>query len=119
MKPTRLPKAKSFVSLAETNAAVFANSMLGLLTNKESALSALAGAITGKAPLSELRIQELRAPKYMIRSSFNMSTELDYGLLGYFAGKEIRASSVGISGVRIKDIAEAKALSALLEQQEI
>ena len=56
----------------------------------------------------------------MIRSTFNMSTELDYGLLGYFAGKQIRASSVGISGVRIKDIAEAKALSAeLLEQQAI
>ena len=110
----QLPKADSFVSLAETNAAVYANSMLGLLTNKESALSALAGAITGKAPLSELRIEELRKPKYMIRSTFNMRTELDYGLLGYFAGKQIRASSVGISGVRIKDIAEAKALSAAI-----
>ena len=108
----QLPKANTFVSLAETNAAVFANSMLGLMTNKESALSALAGAITGKAPLSDLRIEELRSPKYRIKSSLDMSTELDYGLLGYFAGKVIRASSVGISGVQVKGIADAKALSA-------
>ncbi len=107
-----LPEAGSFVSLAETNAAVFANSMLGLLTNKESALSALAGAITGKAPLSELRINELRAPKQTIKPSFEMDTELSYGLLGYFAGKEIKASSVGINGIKIKSIEEAKALSA-------
>lgn len=107
-----LPEAGSFVSLAETNAAVFANSMLGLLTNKESALSALAGAITGKAPLSELRINELRAPKQTIKPSLEMDTELSYGLLGYFAGKEIKASSVGINGIKIKSIEEAKALSA-------
>lgn len=107
-----LPEAGSFVSLAETNAAVFANSMLGLLTNKESALSALAGAITGKAPLSELRTNELRTPKHTIKPSLEMDTELSYGLLGYFAGKEIKASSVGIDGVKIRTIGEAKALSA-------
>jgi predicted aconitase len=107
-----LPKTGSFVSLAETNAAVFANSMLGLLTNKESALSALASAITGKAPLSELRINELRTPKHTIISSLEMDSELSYGLLGYFAGKEIKASSVSLNGVQIRGIREAKALSA-------
>ncbi|MFZ0327174.1 MAG: aconitase X catalytic domain-containing protein [Nitrososphaeraceae archaeon] len=108
----QLPKHDSIVSFAETNAAVFVNSISGLLTNKESALSALASAITGKAPLSELRIKELRIPKHIIRSSFDMKTELDFGLLGYFAGKEIRGSSVGIQGVNIKTVGEAKALSA-------
>lgn len=108
----QLPSPDSMVSFAETNAAVFVNSMAGLLTNKESALSALAAAITGKAPLSQLRIKELRVPKHTISTSFEMNTELDYGLLGYFAGKQTRASSVGISGVSIKSIAEAKALSA-------
>jgi hypothetical protein len=41
-----------------------------------------------------------------------MDNELSYGLLGYFAGKEIKASSVGINGVKIRGIHEAKALSA-------
>ena len=38
------------VSFAESNAEFFQFSVLGLLTNKESALSALASAMTGKAP---------------------------------------------------------------------
>ena len=49
-----------YVSLAESNAAVYANSLLDLRTNKESALSALASAFTGKAPYSLLRKEEFR-----------------------------------------------------------
>ncbi|HYY71181.1 MAG TPA: aconitase X, partial [Nitrososphaeraceae archaeon] len=52
-----IPEKGSMVSFAESNAAVFSNSTLGLLTNKESSLSALASSVTGKAPLSDLRIE--------------------------------------------------------------
>ena len=42
-----LPQKDTQVSFAESNAAIFANSLGGLKTNKESAFSALASAITG------------------------------------------------------------------------
>ncbi len=50
-----LPAEGTQVAFAETNAAIYANSIGKLKTNKESAFSALASAITGKSPYSDLR----------------------------------------------------------------
>jgi predicted aconitase len=97
-----IPEKGSMVSFAESNAAVFSNSMLGLLTNKESSLSALASSVTGKAPLSDLRIEEFRHPKVVIKPNFKLETELDYGLLGYFAGKVVKESCVAFESVAVK-----------------
>jgi hypothetical protein len=107
-----IPQKGTAVSFAESNAAVFSNSLLGLMTNKESALSALASSVTGKAPLSDLRLEEARNPKVGIEARFKFGSELDYGLLGYFAGKVVRDSSVAFSGISIPSTIEAKALSA-------
>jgi predicted aconitase len=107
-----LPDKGSLVSFAESNAAVYSNSLLGLRTNKESALSALASSVTGKAPLSDLRLDDFRKPKISIKSTFGFSSELDYGLLGYFAGKVVEDSCVSLSGIGTPSIIEAKALSA-------
>jgi len=106
-----IPEKGSAVSFAESNAAVFANSLLGLKTNKESALSALASAVTGKAPLSDLRADEARNPKVEIKSDYTFQNELDYGLVGYFAGKVVRDSCVSLS-VAMPSMMQAKALSA-------
>lgn len=106
-----IPERGSAVSFAESNAAVFANSMLGLMTNKESALSALASAVTGKAPLSDLRAEEGRNPKVEIEPEYPFQSELDYGLLGYFAGKVVRDSCVAL-GVAAPSTMQAKALCA-------
>lgn len=82
-----LPKMGTNVSFAESSAAVFSNSFLGLMTNKESALSALASAITGKSPFSDLRVEESRKPRLGVKSDAAViKTETDYGLLGYIAG---------------------------------
>lgn len=109
-----LPDRGTAVSFAESNAAVFSNSLLGLKTNKESALSALASSVTGKAPLSDLRLEQARSPKVEIQAGFKFESELDYGLLGYFAGKVVRNSSVAFSGVPKPSTIEAKALSAAI-----
>ena len=94
-----IPVKKSAVSFAESSAAIFSNSILGLLTNKESALSALASSVTGKAPYSDLRVAELRNPKATIKPDFKLMTELDYGLLGYFGGKTVKESCVAFDGI--------------------
>jgi len=108
-----IPQKGTAVSFAESNAAVFSNSLLGLMTNKESALSALASSVTGKAPLSDLRLEEARNPKVGIEANFKFESELDYGLLGYFAGKTVKDSSVALDISRPSTI-EAKALSAAI-----
>jgi predicted aconitase len=109
-----IPQPGTPVSFAESNAAVFSNSLLGLMTNKESALSALASSVTGKAPLSDLRLDEARNPKVGIEADFKFESELDYGLLGYFAGKVVKESSVAFSGIARPSTIEAKALSAAI-----
>lgn len=99
----QLPDRGHNVSFAESSAAVMANSVFGLHTNKESSLSALASAVTGKAPYSDLRIESIRDPKIKIKIETELNTELDYGILGYFSGKSIKESCVSF-GPHISDI---------------
>jgi predicted aconitase len=110
-----VPEKGTAVSFAESNAAVYSNSLLGLMTNKESALSALASSVTGKAPLSDLRLEETRNPKVAIEVvDFDLKTELDYGLLGYFAGMSVKDSSVAFDSISRLDTVHAKALCAAI-----
>jgi predicted aconitase len=110
-----IPEKGSPVSFAESNAAVFSNSILGLLTNRESALSALASSITGKSPYSNLLMDKFRQPKVTIKSDYKLTTELDYGLLGYFAGNTVRDNCIAVNTGKEKlDTTNAKALSAAI-----
>ena len=96
-----MPREGTQVAFAESNAAIYANSLANLKTNKESAFSALASAITGKSPYSDLRKDEA-ASKSDVRvrmSTTGEPDELTYGMLGYFAGKVAGGSSVDISNV--------------------
>src|SRR5919112_4397003 len=108
-----IPMSKTQVSFAESNAAVLANSNLGLITNKESALSALASAIVGKAPFSDLRLDENRNPSIEIINETIIDNELKYGLLGYFTGKTIKKSCTGLCNIpKNMDFWDTKSLSA-------
>ena len=104
----QLPKSNTQVSFAETNAAIYANSIDHLKTNKESAFSALASAITGKSPYSDLR-KDLESPNLTIRMKLENPNELELGMLGFFAGK-IADSSVNIAGVKNMDRRSCKSL---------
>jgi len=103
-----IPKNGTQVSFAETNAAIYVNSINHLKTNKESAFSALASALTGKSPYSDLR-KNLDLPNLTIRMKLENPNELDLGMLGFFAGK-IADSSVRISGVNKMDRRSCKSL---------
>ena len=111
----QLPESGHSVSFAESNAAVMANSVFGLRTNKESSLSALASAITGKSPYSDLRINSVREPKIKINIDKELETELDYGILGYFSGKSVNESCVSFgSEISNIDMYKTKSLAAAL-----
>ena len=110
-----IPDRGSAVSFAESNAALYSNSVLGLLTNKESSLSALASSMTGKAPYSDLRIEEFRHPKVTVKPTVKLSTEVDYGLLGYFAGKMVNDTCIAFDDMKEKTgIINMKSLSAAI-----
>jgi len=105
-----LPEKGTQVSFAESNAAIFANSLGNLKTNKESAFSALASALTGKSPYSDLR-KESTESSTTIRMKLQNPNEMDFGLLGFFAGK-VADTSVSISGVSKPDKRSCKSLCA-------
>ncbi|HIH06941.1 MAG TPA: DUF521 domain-containing protein [Candidatus Nitrosotenuis sp.] len=102
-----LPEKGTQVSFAESNAAIYANSIGHLKTNKESAFSALASALTGKSPYSDLRIDD--TPNITIQMKVEQPDELVFGMLGYFAGK-VGDNAVQISGVSDIDRRQCKAL---------
>ena len=105
-----LPEKNTQVSFAESNAAIYANSLGNLKTNKESAFSALASALTGKSPYSDLR-KENTESSTTIRMMLENPNEMDFGLLGFFAGK-VADTSVSISGVAKPDKRSCKSLCA-------
>jgi len=102
-----IPKDGTQVAFAESNAAIHANSYDNLKTNKESAFSALASALTGKSPYSSLRKDDLA--NLTIRMKVDNPNELTYGMLGFFAGK-VGDVSVNISGLREMDNRQCKAM---------
>jgi len=104
-----LPEKNTQVSFAETNAAIYVNSIAHLKTNKESAFSALASALTGKSPYSDLRKDV--SPNLTIRMKIDEPNELTIGMLGFFAGK-VADNSVSISGVKDLDKRSCKSLCA-------
>jgi len=115
----KVPSPGSHIAWAESSAAVYANSILGLMTNRESAVSALASALTGKTVYSDLHITKNRRPQKNIRVSLGnrkriFGGSLDYGILGYFAGNNV-PGVIGFQGLRSAvEIEEAKALSAAI-----
>ena len=102
-----IPESGTQVAFAESNAAIHANSYDGLKTNKESAFSALASALTGKSPYSSLRKED--TPNVTIRMNVTNPDELTYGMLGFFAGK-VGDVSVNISGLSEMDNRQCKAM---------
>ena len=102
-----IPKKGTQVAFAESNAAIHANSYDNLKTNKESAFSALASALTGKSPNSSLRKED--KPNITIQMKVKNPNELSYGMLGFFAGK-VGDTSVNVSGLAEMDKRQCKAM---------
>ncbi len=79
------PRAGQHVAWAESSATVFANSVLGALTNREGGPSALASAIIGKTAEFGLHMRENRLPRIRIELE-----DIPPGLVplaGYVVGK--------------------------------
>ncbi|HVP22468.1 MAG TPA: aconitase X catalytic domain-containing protein [Conexivisphaerales archaeon] len=104
------PRRGSHVAWAESSACVFGNSVLGIRTNRESAVSALASAITGRTPNAGLHLDDAREPKLVVEVEEEPVSSLDYGILGIFSGR-LTSETIGLTGIG-GDVTRLKALSA-------
>ncbi len=77
------PSFGDHLAWAESSAVVYANSVIGARTNRESGISALASAIIGKTPCYGLHIKENRAPEIRVR----VGREVNPSIAGYELGK--------------------------------
>ncbi len=73
---------------AESNAICFGNSYTGLLTNRESGLSALASALTGYTPHYGLLAEEARRPNLAVIVTTPLHDPTDFSILGDWIGKQ-------------------------------
>lgn len=75
---------------AESNAICFGNSYCGLLTNRESGLSALAAALTGYTPRYGLLDEAARRPNLAVIVTTMLDDPTDFSILGDWIGKQRR-----------------------------
>ncbi|KAI1624711.1 hypothetical protein EDD37DRAFT_627786 [Exophiala viscosa] len=82
------PKSGEHIGWAESNAVVFANSVLGARTQKYPDFLDVAIALTGRAPAAGCHLQEQRLPKLRINVRQSLGADdAFYPLLGYHVGK--------------------------------
>lgn len=79
------PEFGDHLAWAESSAVVYANSVIGARTNRESGISALASAIIGKTPMYGLHLKENRAPRVRVV----VEESVNPAMAGYYAGKLI------------------------------
>ncbi|OYT63051.1 MAG: hypothetical protein B6U69_00065 [Thermofilum sp. ex4484_15] len=99
-------KEGSQVAWGESNAVLYANSVLGALTNREASVLTLLEAITGKAPLIGLRLREFRKPTVLVEFDSRVLREVSkgnypYSLLGYCLGKVVERGVPYLRGFKI------------------
>jgi predicted aconitase len=123
--PYQLPDRPAFgqhVAWAESNAIVFCNSVLGARTNRYGDFIDICAAITGRAPLAGLHLDDERHARLVLRleglSARLLASDALYPVLGHVLGKEAGSAVAAIDGLpadtdedRLKAIGAAAASS--------
>ncbi len=104
--PYQLAERPSFgqhVAWAESNAIVFANSVLGARTDRYGDFIDICAAITGRVPLAGLHLDEARRARLVVRLSDVpgrlLGSDVLYPVLGHLLGKEAGSLVPAIVGL--------------------
>ncbi|MEM1551352.1 MAG: aconitase X catalytic domain-containing protein [Candidatus Bathyarchaeia archaeon] len=108
------PRRGSHLAWAESSAVVYANSVLGVWTNREGGPSALAAALIGKTPDCGIHRAENRKPKVVVEVKASLENRVDYGALGIFLGKILEDKIPLIKGLKNPSTEDLKQLGAAL-----
>ncbi len=108
------PHFGEHVAWSESSAVAYANSVLGLKTNREGGPSAIASALTGRTPLYGLHLDKNRQAKITVKVKATMSDITDFGALGLVIGKKIGNTTPLIMGIEKATVDELKSFGASL-----
>lgn len=106
-----VPNQGTHVAWSESSAVVFANSVLGAMTNREGGPSALSAALIGKTPNYGMHLEENRVGEVVFKVNYEL-TDLDFSLLGYLIGKKTKNEIPIIEGIKEANQNQLKALGA-------
>jgi hypothetical protein len=106
-----IPEEGSHIAWSESSAVVYANSVIGAMTNREGGPSALSAALIGKTPNYGYHLKKNRIANIKFQIDFE-PTELDFSLLGYHIGEIAKDKIPLISGIKKASNLEIKALGA-------
>lgn len=94
-----IPLFGETVAFSESSATPYVNSVIGARTNREAAQSALAAGVIGKTPKYGLHIRENRRATCLVKVETDLKDEFDYGLLGYYVGKQVGYGIPALTGI--------------------
>ncbi len=106
-----LPRFGENIAWAESSSVIFANSVLGARTNRESAITSLAASLIGKVPKYGLHLDENREPEIKVVVRAELKEESDFSALGYLISKTNKIPY--ITGIK-PNIDEMKALGSAI-----
>ncbi len=107
------PRMGDHIAWGESSAVVYANSVIGARTNRESGISALAAAITGRTPLYGLHFEENRRPTVEVRVQ-QPKGDFEFACLGIIVGRIVGDGIPLFKGILHAEPDELKALGAAL-----
>ena len=108
-----MPEPFTDAFLSESSVVAYANSVLGIRSNRESGLSTLLYAIAGYGPRYGLHLPQNRNPRVEVHVDCDLHGVVDFGLLGYHLGELARGRVPYITGLRTRPtLEEFKVLSA-------
>lgn len=109
-----VPQPGEHVAWAESSAVVFVNSVLGARTNREGGPSALAAAVCGCTPCYGLHLEKNRRPTLLVEVDAKLSSNAEYGALGYCLGRKVRGAIPLITGIEGAGRDNLKSLGAAM-----
>ena len=107
-----VPHFGEHVAWSESSAVCYANSVMGLKTNREGGPSALASALTGRTAEFGMHLDENRQAEVTVHIKADISTVPDFGALGYAIGKKIGNRIPLMRGVGKASVEQLKSLCA-------
>lgn len=107
-----VPLPGQICSWTESHAVVLINSFFGARTTRNSGETALAAAVTGWIPEFGTLLDEGRKAELLIDVQVQPETDLDWGLLGYFAGKHANIRIPAFRGLQACRLESARQMCA-------
>jgi predicted aconitase len=101
------------IAWAESSSTIFANSVIGARTNRESGPSALASALLGKTPYCGLHLDENRQPTFSVEVDLDLMDTRDYAALGFHIGQNYRGIPL-IKGIKDPSMEDLKVMGAAM-----